>query len=65
MRVRICVEGCDDSTYVEMDLSSEELAFVTRLAREVTKASTYQCMPTMSVETPEIADKVTRDGQIS
>lgn len=45
----ICVSGCDDSTEVQMVLSDEEAAVLARVAENITNASTYGCMPTMSV----------------
>lgn len=49
MQVRISLDGCDDTTYLTMQVSEDELAFLNRLAAESEKASTYQCMPTLSV----------------
>jgi len=46
---RIALEGCDDTTYIDMDLTAEELALVERIAAKSEEASTYCCMPTLSV----------------
>jgi hypothetical protein len=47
---RISVDGCDDSTTVEMDLTEAEAAVVERVARAITEESSYGCMPTMTLE---------------
>lgn len=53
MMYRICLDGCDDTTTIEMDLTDAELAFVQRLAAFTQRNSAYNCMPTMRVETME------------
>ena len=50
MRVRIEVRGCDASTYVIKEVSDNNLAFLKELAKEVTDASEYGCMPVMGIE---------------
>lgn len=51
MMYRLCLNGCDDTTAIEMDLTDAELAFVQRIAVLSERNSTYVCMPTMRVET--------------
>ena len=49
-KYRILVYGCDDLTVIEKELTEDELNIIQSVASEVTKASQYYCMPTMSVE---------------
>lgn len=48
-RYRITVSGCDDVTSVDRDLTDAEAELVRHLAKEITDASEYTCMPTMSI----------------
>ncbi|HEY9411793.1 MAG TPA: hypothetical protein VIP77_19595 [Jiangellaceae bacterium] len=45
----IKVTGCDDSTSITVDLTPEQLAFLTEIAEKITATSTYSCEPRMSV----------------
>lgn len=45
----IIVSGCDDNTYVDMELSPEELAVIERLAAATKEASTFACEPVVEV----------------
>jgi hypothetical protein len=47
---RISVNGCDDSTHIELELTDEEFALIDAVARKVTNKSTYLCEPTMSIK---------------
>jgi len=47
---KIGLNGCDDSTWITIDLTSEELALVEKLVGLSEEASTYGCQPTMNVE---------------
>lgn len=49
-KYRISVHGCDDTTIIEMELTEQEFKLIRTVAIEVTKASTYICMPTMVIE---------------
>ena len=49
----IKVQGCDDSTYFDMELSEEEYSIIKRVADKCTEESTYACMPTMEIEKKE------------
>ena len=46
--VVIC--GCDDLTQIEIEVTESELEFLKKLATLVNEASTYGCMPSMSVD---------------
>jgi hypothetical protein len=46
----IRLDGCDDSTYIAMELTEDQLEFVKLLCGKSYENSTYGCMPTMSVE---------------
>lgn len=48
-KFEIAVHGCDDSTYIEYELTEEELSLIKDIASEIEGASTYGCMPVMDV----------------
>ena len=45
----ISVHGCDDNTYVEMELTQQEYELVKKIADKITETSTQQCMPRMYI----------------
>ena len=45
----IALEGCDDETVFEMDLTEEEKILLQNIAAKVNETSTYGCMPRMYV----------------
>ena len=47
--IEVTVQGCDDSTSVELEVSPVELAIIAALAEKITAASGYPCMPVMQV----------------
>jgi hypothetical protein len=57
MKYRIKVSGCDDSTYINRDLTEQEYAFLVSIAADITEASTYGCMPTMTLIDYETVEK--------
>lgn len=48
--ITVCVEGCDATTKVKMEVTDAELAAYKKLADIVTNKSSYGCEPTMTVE---------------
>lgn len=46
----IAVHGCDDSTFIEKELTDEEAQIIQEVANAITEASFYGCMPTMTIE---------------
>lgn len=48
----ICVVGCDDETTIEYPMTEAEFALVNSIALKITEASTYGCMPRMTVTRP-------------
>jgi hypothetical protein len=50
VKIRIVLRGCDDSTYMDMEVTEAEVEFLERLAKISTETSTYGCMPTLSTE---------------
>lgn len=46
----IIVQGCDDSTRIEMELTLQEYELVKKIADKITETSTYSCMPRMTIE---------------
>jgi hypothetical protein len=55
MKYQISVNGCDDSTTIEKDLSDSEYALLKEIAALIAKEATYNCMPTLSIEPAEDA----------
>jgi hypothetical protein len=53
LKCNIGIHGCDDSTYVNMEVSKSEAEFLKRLSNLSQKESTYGCMPTIHVEVIE------------
>jgi hypothetical protein len=49
MRVRVRLIGCDDTTYIAMDVSEDEKALLDRLAAASEAESNCPCMPVMAV----------------
>ena len=49
MKYLITLNGCDDTTYCELELSDKELEFLIRISKEINKWSSYQCQPTISI----------------
>ena len=50
MKYEIAVHGCDDSTYITIELNNDEADLLYRIAQAVTDASEYGCMPTMKID---------------
>lgn len=49
-KYRIGVLGCDDTTIIKKELTEDEFKTIQSVAKEVTDASEYRCMPIMAVE---------------
>ena len=52
MKKKTCIitlEGCDDETVFEMDLTEEEKILLRNVAAKANETSTYDCMPRMYV----------------
>lgn len=41
--------GCDDETGIEYELNEREYELVDRIAKKITSASDYSCMPIMTI----------------
>ena len=54
-KYRISLHGCDDSTHFERELTSTAFALLKDISIQSHEASTYSCMPIMTVE--EITEK--------
>lgn len=52
----ISLIGCDDTTYLEKELSITEYQFLCNLSKEINKNSAYGCQPKMEVELGESLD---------
>ncbi|HEM5168221.1 TPA: hypothetical protein U1317_002185, partial [Streptococcus suis] len=53
MYVRISLYGCDDTTYIDTDVTVEEYDFLRKLKRLSKENSSYVCQPTLDVERKE------------
>ena len=52
MKKKTCIitlEGCNDETVFEMDLTEEEKILLQNVAEKANETSTYDCMPRMYV----------------
>lgn len=47
---RIYLKGCDDTTSSTFTLTSREAELLRKVAEELTRASEYECQPTMAIE---------------
>lgn len=45
----ITLNGCDDTTECEVELTDKELEFLIKISKEINKYSTYQCEPSISI----------------
>lgn len=48
-KILICNDGCDDSTYTEIELSNEELNTLIKIAKANNKNSGYGCQPKIRI----------------
>ena len=46
---KISIHGCDDSTYINLELNADELKFVGKLCKLSEENSDYGCQPVMEV----------------
>lgn len=46
----LLLNGCDDSTYLQIDLSQDEIATLKRVFGELNKASKHGCQPTARLD---------------
>ena len=49
MKYVITLNGCDDTTYCELELSDKELEFLIKISKEINNHSGYGCQPTISI----------------
>lgn len=47
--VKVGLQGCDDSVYVDFIMSREEYSFLLKIARDLLEAKTEHCQPTLLV----------------
>ena len=48
-KYEIILDGCDDSTKFEMELTNEEFELLEKVSSKANETSTYCCMPRMYV----------------
>lgn len=53
MKANVTVDGCDDSTSIDLDMTDEQYLFLRAVDDAITTASTYGCMPKMTVTARE------------
>jgi len=46
----VSLNGCDDETYIALELTDEQFRIIQKLSKMSEKSSGYSCQPTMSVE---------------
>lgn len=49
MKIEITLKGCDDSTTILAQCTTQEFLFLAGLAGEFERESTSACMPTMEI----------------
>lgn len=49
-KYQIAVDGCDDSTIIQEELTEQELLLLRRIAKKVNATSEYACMPTIKIK---------------
>jgi len=49
-KYKISLDGCDDSTYIKIELTDTQYKLIKKIADESEKASSYGCEPTMTIE---------------
>ena len=47
---RVILHGCDDATYIDIDLTDDEAATIRRLSAASEESSSYGCEPVMTIE---------------
>jgi len=53
---RVEVEGCDDTTSFDLEMTEEEFTFLSMVAKRCCDESAYVCMPRMYVKEKEHAE---------
>jgi len=50
---KILLIGCDDTTYIKIELEEEEYLLMKKIEIKSKKESTYGCMPTLKIKEVE------------
>lgn len=53
MKIRIDLDGCDDTTHIELESTVEQFEFLKQVASASRTASTYGCQPRLLVTSLE------------
>lgn len=61
-RYIVTVEGCDDTTYVAVELTDDEAVAVSRVAAATVAKSWNGCQPVMTITTYESAPGYARES---
>ena len=64
-KYKITLQGCDDCTYIPMELNEEEVQVIIKLSKRSKELSSYGCMPTLiieEIEKEEYWDMITKEG---
>ena len=55
-KIRLNVNGCDDSTCFDLEVTDKELEFLNKIVDKCNNTKTNGCMPGMEIELPENKD---------
>lgn len=64
-KYKITLQGCDDSTYIPIELDEKDYELLTKLSIKSREISSYGCMPIMRIEEIDnntYWDMVTEEG---
>lgn len=50
MKIRLAIHGCDDSTYLDLDVTTEQKVFLEMLVKMSEDESSSVCMPVLYLE---------------
>lgn len=61
----ICLNGCDDDTVFEMDMTEEQLIFLKKVAIKTNNTSKYGCMPRLYIDGEKLMndEEITKGGE--
>ena len=51
---KLGIHGCDDSTYLDLNLNQKEAELIKKICAKSVEVSTYGCMPTMEINIKKV-----------
>lgn len=57
----LALHGCDDSTYMQVELTADEANLIAKIAALSEEKSEYRCMPVMALK----KGTITEDGRLN